>query len=407
MNKFHIFLWIIISQTISLLGSAITRFALGIWIYQETGQVIHFAIILVASYLPSVFVAPFAGNGIDRFGPKWALLVGGLLGTSILLLASVFIVFSSMTSWIALMLAGILSVVSALETPALQALTPQLVEDKRLSRANGLVATGTSVANIVGPVVAGILYTFGDMVWIVISNGLSYVVALVVVVVLWRRFPKCEYVKNENEGFLKELIRGFVYTWNEKALLALILFHMWANVALGINSVIRQPYLLAFGTEEQFGFVTALFGVGMVLGGFVISTVKIETNKVWWMLLASFGMGVAVLATGITETILLIGGLWLFMGFCLPITNALSVTLIQQHVESTYLGRVFSIARMLSWATLPIAYLVGGLMGDWLMNIGFSSAYRFLLIGSGVLLLLFVCYYGMSNKMKPLEKPDR
>ncbi len=387
-----------------------TRFILGIWVYQSTGQVLSFAMVLVASYLPSVVVSPFVGNYIDRNGPRLALVVGGILGSGLLAYGTVVAIADQLTLFFVLLLSVGLSIVSALETPALQTLTPMLVAEEHLSRANGMLASATSTTNIVGPILAGALYAYGTISWIIGINFVTYLLALIVVFILWKRLVTIKESHNNEQqySFWQDMIKGFHYTWKYKALFAMIMLHTWLNVALGVNSVIRQPYILEFGSEEQFGLVTSLFGVGMVLGSIVMSTLKVVRKMIWYILLSSLGMGLSVLLTGLTEHVWMIGCLWIMMGFLLPITNTLSITLIQCNTDAAYLGRVFSISRMLSWGTLPLAYVIGGFAGDWLVShqvtFTFLSPYGFLLVLAGASIVIIIAYYAFFSNIKELEE---
>lgn len=126
---------------------------------------------------------------------------------------------------------------------------------------------------------------------------------------------------------------GFRYTFAHKALFAMILFHTWLNMSFGINSVIRQPYILGFSTEEQFGLVTSLFGIGMALGSVFLSLVKVDMRLMTIIFVSNVGMGLAVMLTGVTQQIFFIGFLWVIMGFLLPVGNTLSITLIQRNTD--------------------------------------------------------------------------
>lgn len=415
-SKFVVFLWVIVSQFVSLLGSAMARFAMGIWVYQDTGQVMSFAMVLVASYLPSVLISPFVGGMIDRKGPRLALAVGGVIGTIALAAGSVVALSTALNFTVVLLLSIALSIVSALEVPALHTITPMLVTNERLSRANGMLASATSTTSVLGPILAGALYGFGTIEWIILLNFITYLVALIVIVVLWKQIARPNDMSKDSgeelTGFFQEMTSGFRYTFTHKALFAMILFHTWLNMSFGINSVIRQPYILGFSTEEQFGLVTSLFGVGMVLGSVFLSLVKVDKRLMTIIFVSNVGMGIAVMLTGFTQQIFFIGFLWVIMGFLLPVGNTLSITLIQRNTDQAYLGRVFSISRMLSWATLPVAYLAGGILADamivremyvTLLGEGELSVYAVLLVLAGFSIIAIVAYYASLSKIRQLE----
>jgi len=248
--------------------------------------------VLVASYLPSVVVSPFIGNYIDRKGPRLALVVGGVLGSGVLAYGTVVAIANHLTLFSVLLLSVGLSIISALETPALQTLTPILVPEEHLSRANGMLASVTSTTNIIGPVLAGALYAYGTVSWIIGINFFTYLLALIIIFILWKRLDtiKEDHNNRQQNSFWHDMIKGFHYTWKHKALFAMLMLHTWLNVALGVNSVIRQPYILGFSSEEQLGLVTSLFGVGMVLGSIVTSTLKLDRKMIWYILSSSMGM---------------------------------------------------------------------------------------------------------------------
>lgn len=412
-SKFEMFLLVILSHFVSLLGSSMTKFALGIWVYQITGQVMNFAFVLVASYLPSVLISPFAGVWIDRKGSRLFLLLGSLIGLTTLGLTQIVTLYWDLNLMHIIIIAVSLAIVSAIEVPSLHTLTPKLVETEKLTRANGLLSTATSTTTILGPILAGALIGFTTINIIIAINFITFMISLLFIVVLWKKLDLLdENVTNDKnqKTFLTDLKSGFTYVFEFKALFAMIMLHTILNVSLGINSVIRQPYILSFSTAEQFGIITSLFGVGMMLGGLLMSFIKIKRNYLPIIYSSIIIMGLCVLFTGINTNLLVVGALWILMGFSLPICNSLSISLIQNNTNESYLGRVFSISRMLSWVTLPIAYLGGALLADQLVRIenSFSllsylnGAYATLLIVAGSIIVLTVVYFKYFTQINKL-----
>jgi MFS family permease len=389
-----------------------TRFALSIFAYQISGQVIHLALVLVASYLPSVVVSPIAGVFIDRKGPRLLLLIGSLLGIIALGIGLVVLTISTTSLWIIMFLAVSLSCISAIENPALQALTPRLIDKEYLTRANGFLASAVSLSDIIGPALAGILIGFSSMVTILLINWIGFLFAFITILLLWKQLNVETKMENEQEkSFLGDFVAGLRYLFLFKALFAMIMFHTWLNLWFGINSVMRQPYVLSFTEAQQFGILTSLFAVGMLIGSLLLSIIKVSKHLIRIVFSSAFGMAICVLFTGWTTSIFIIGFLWLLMGFLLPINNSISVSLIQKNVDSAYIGRVFSLSRMLSWATLPLAYIVGGFVADQLVKVSFHfellsfsfGPYSTLLTLAGLALVLTTFYY-INSPMKDLEQ---
>ncbi len=144
-------------QAVSLMGNAATRFALGLWVYQQTGSVTLFSLLLLMATLPIVVVGPFAGALIDRWSKRAVLVASEVVG--IVAIAAVAIAWS-MDS-LTVLNVGIALVVSALgaafQEPALVAATTQMVPGSQLGRANGMLQLTHAVAHTLAPMLGAVI----------------------------------------------------------------------------------------------------------------------------------------------------------------------------------------------------------------------------------------------------------
>lgn len=307
---FTIFLMVVATHFISLLGSSVARFGLGVWAYQSTGQVSSFAVVLVAGFLPAIVLSPFIGIWIDRKGPRLLILLGDIIG---LIISS--IIFSSLLlgniSMVHVIAGAIsLSIVSSMQTPALQTLAPNLVPKEKLSRANGVFSMASSTSDVLGPVIGGVIMGFGSIIYIIGAELVTYCIAIPILLILWTKLSVKENSENEdsneNNSILGDLKDGFNYLIKHKSLLTLVLLFTVLNFALGFNQVVGQPYILSFGTVEQFGLLSSIYGGGMVLGGILMSFIKLKKHIIWLVLISNFGIGVFITLTGLFNNMLLI-----------------------------------------------------------------------------------------------------
>ena len=152
-----IFTTIWLGQTVSQIGSGLTGFALGVWVYQTTGSALQFALIALFSVLPRIALSPLAGGLVDRWSRRWAMIIGdsgAALGT---LMIGLLFFSGQLEVWHIYVAVAISSAFSTLQWPAYAAITPQLVSKENLGRANGMIQLGRGAAEILAPVLAGML----------------------------------------------------------------------------------------------------------------------------------------------------------------------------------------------------------------------------------------------------------
>lgn len=411
-----------VTHFISLLGSAMTRFGMGVWAYQTTGQVMGFAGVLIAGFLPGILFSLFVGVWIDRKGPRTLILLGDIFG-GLALFIIFFILLTGNLSMIAvLVVSAVLSIVSTMQTPALQSLVSLIVPENQLSRANGALSMATSASDVLGPVLAGVIMGFGSLTYVVGADLISYAVAITMICLLWTKL----YIRTKEEGLtedetpssvLQEIREGLSFLVAKKALFTLVMLFTVLNFALGLNHVIGQPYILSMGTTEQYGLLSSIFGAGMVLGGLWMSIKKVNNHLIRIVLAGNAGLGVLILLTGLSSYLWLIGALWLCMGLLLPVVNTTTITLIQTNTESRFLGRVFSMARMLAWISLPVAYVLGAIAADLLIQHGFmpfaflgegkSAIYSMILVFTGLMIVFTVIAFTQIKLLNHLERGEK
>ena len=411
---------VMITHFIALLGSAIARFGLGVWALQSTGKVSSFAVVLIASFLPGILLSPFVGAAVDSKGPRIMLLTGNILSWII----SGIILISILRGEITMVhvIAGVfsLSIVSEIQEPTLQTFIRFLVPEEKFSRAEGVLSTLSSVTSMVGPVLAGIVMGFGGITIIMVIKFATYTLTVLLLLLLWKRLKINhsieEDITEENLSILKEVKLGFNYLRGEKPLFALVLLFTVLNFALGVNEVIGQPYILSFGTVEQFGLLSSIYGLGMVLGGLLMSLISLRGKIISLILVSMFGMGIFISLTGIFNNVFWIGLFWGGMGLLLSVINTAMLTLIQVRADPKFLGRVFSLAKTFAWISLPFAYLIGGLVADTLVrnNVNITpflgndatGIYGMLLFFSGILIIITVIFFSNLKYLKDFERSD-
>lgn len=392
------FIIIVIGQIISLFGNAIQRFSMSLYLLEFTGSTATFANILAISTIPYILFAPIAGRLSDNINRKKIMVYLDLF-CSILIGGYAFILLRGNDS--ALIVGTVmfmLSVCATLYGPAVTSSIPQIVEEDKLTSANGIINQVGSVVNFVGPILAGILYGLLGIKIIVIINAVSFLVSAIMELFLDIPDVLKDNSHNENHiaidrnnekilsmDFVKksfiDMKESFVYLKNQKKIvLGIIASYALCNIFLVPILSIVAPYFINVFLglpSEVFGIVEAICVLGMILGGFWISVKPnmFSMKKVHYTYFPMIA-GVIVMSTlGFIKLnnyalagIFALGGLAIMLS--LSLSNVLTLTFIQKQVPGEMLGRVSAFSTAVATISVAPGQLLFGQVIDMGMPIG-------------------------------------
>ena len=392
------FIIIVIGQIISLFGNAIQRFSMSLYLLEFTGSTATFANILAISTIPYILFAPIAGGLSDNINRKKIMVYLDLF-CSILIGGYAFILIRGNDS--ALIVGTVmfmLSVCATLYGPAVTSSIPQIVEEDKLTSANGVINQVGSIVNFVGPILAGILYGLLGIKVIVIINAVSFFVSAIMELFLDIPDVVKDNLANENEiavdgnnekilsmDFVKksfvDMKESFVYLKNQKKIvLGIIASYALCNIFLVPILSIVAPYFINVFLglpSEVFGIVEAICVLGMILGGFWISVKPnmFSMKKVHYTYFPMIA-GVIVMSTlGFIKLnnyalagIFALGGLAIMLS--LSLSNVLTLTFIQKQVPGEMLGRVSAFSTAVATISVAPGQLLFGQVIDMGIPIG-------------------------------------
>lgn len=390
------FIIIVIGQIISLFGNAIQRFSMSLYLLEFTGSTATFANILAISTIPYILFAPIAGRLSDNINRKNIMVYLDLF-CSILIGGYAFILLRGNDS--ALIVGAVmfmLSVCATLYGPAVTSSIPQIVEEDKLTSANGVINQVGSIVNFVGPILAGILYGLLGIKVIVVVNAVSFFVSAIMELFLdIPDVPKGNATESEiaidsNEKILSmnfvkksfvDMKESFIYLKNEKQIvLGIIASYALCNIFLvPILSIVAPYFINVFLglSSEIFGIVEAICVLGMILGGFWIS-VKPNMFSMKNVHYTYFPMiaGVIVMSTlgfiklnnYVLAGIFALGGLAIMLS--LSLSNVLTLTFIQKQVPGEMLGRVSAFSTAIATISVAPGQLLFGQVIDMGIPIG-------------------------------------
>lgn len=363
-NRIQVFIIIWFGQFVSLIGSGLTGFALGVWVYQRTGSVTQFALISLFTTLPAIVISPLAGVITDRWDRRWVMILSdsgaGLSTLVIALLLSV----GWLEVWHIYLAMAISSAFSACQWPAYSAATTLLVPKKHLGRASGMVQVAEAAAQIFSPALAGILVMTIQLQGVILIDVSTFLFSLVTLLPV--RFPRPDTTegKKGKGSLLHEATYGWTYITARPGLLGLLMFFAASNFLTGVVSVLVTPLVLAFAPVAILGTVLSIGGSGMLVGSLVMSVWGGAKRRIYGVLSFTLLGGLCILLAGLRPSVPVFFFAVFLYFFGLPIINGSSQVIWQNKVAPAVQGRVFAVRRMIAWASLPLAYLVAGPLAD-------------------------------------------
>lgn len=348
-------------QLVSTIGSGLTGFALGVWVYEQTGSTTLFAMNILAYTLPTLLMSPIAGALVDRWDRRWAMIIsdtGAGLSTLVvwLLLSS-----GRLEVWHIFIATAFNAAFSSFQWPAYSAATTLLVPKKHLGRAGGMVQIGQAISELISPVVAGALFVSAGLNSIILIDFVTFGVAVFTLLAV--RIPRPPETQEGQEGkgsLLQEAAFGWKYIIARRGLTALLIYFATINFASGFFGPLLVPMMLDLAEPDAMGLVFSIVGLGMLVGTLIMSAWGGPQRRILGILVPGAAMGLFTVIIGFRPSLVFIGAGGFLMMLFMPILNASSQALWQSKTAPDIQGRVFAVRRMFAWITQPVSIILAG-----------------------------------------------
>ena len=403
------FTLLILGQVSSLTGNYTLKFALSMYVLEQTGSASIFAGMLSAALLPTVLLSPFGGILADRANRKHIMVaLDALSGLSVL--AAGLLLPLGRELWVIGALLVLLSVLAAFESPTVQACVPQMVSPQNLVQGNAVVSQVSAVTSLVTPFLGSLFYT---------AFGIGPVFAAAVVCFWLTALLECmirlEYQKPPRTAGIGAIVRedlavsAHFLRREQPDILKLLLLAALAGMFVSGTAVVGFPYLVrtVLGlSATYYGAAESAMGAAAILGSLCAGLLG-KKLRVRDMAAIFLSFGLSLFPIGLSF-LLPVGrmaryGVLLFffcvcqLGVCIFSTYA--ITLIQQRTPKQLMGKVMSCVFTLSMCAQPVGQVVYGALFDC-----FSDSVYWVLIPTGVLIcLIAVASRGFLKRMEAAE----
>ncbi|MFG2167300.1 non-ribosomal peptide synthetase/MFS transporter [Micromonospora chersina] len=348
------FLAITVGQLVSSTGSALTAFALPIWLFNRTGSVADLGLLWALALICGVLMLPVAGAIVDRVSRRRIMMLASSVAGSIQLVLATLLWTDNLVLWHIYLLVALSSVAGSFQRIAFQSAVPQLVPKRYLGHAMGITQLSTGVATLLMPVFAAGLLAAIELKGILLIDVASYVVAVLTLAVV--RFPDLLGWR-PRERLLVAIANGLRYSWQHRGFRLMLGYFALGNIFLAPALVLATPLVLSFGSPTQVAQVALAEAIGAVAGGVLMSLWGgPRKRRMIGVLVGNLGTAVGCVLIGLDASLAMI-----CVGFCwlaMAMTTAQSIyaTIVQVKVPQRFHGRVFSLNQTIAWSTLPIGF---------------------------------------------------
>ena len=390
----------LISQCITLFGSTLVQMAIVWYVTIQTSSGVWVAAFTVCSYLPQFLVSFVAGVWADRHSRK-KLIIGAdsliALVTFLMVLAIPHITDKTIILYSLLAMSVIRSFGAGIQTPAVNAVIPQLVPEDQIMRFNGINATMQSVIQFAAPAAAGALLTINTLSSTLLIDIATAIVGIGLLSAVM--IPK-QAIQSTETSVLKDMKIGIKYTLSDKLIgkvLTVYGFFIFLCVPAGFLSQLFVSRVYG----ETYWYLTAveLAGfIGMLAGGLLMSIWGGFKSRVTTICVGLIAFGSLAIGMGLSKQFALYLTLMIIYGVAITMVQTATTTLIQEKAETSMQGRVFGLLGAMYSGFLPVGMAIFGPMAD-------GIPLQWIMVGSGVALIVLSIFVCTNKELRLNQRP--
>ena len=360
------FLTLWATQSLSQLGSAMTGFALTLWLYQKTGSALQTALLSICSYAPYVVLSIFAGALSDRWDKKKTMLVCDTFAACCTLVILFLLKTDLLRPAHLYILNAVTGLMNTVQQPASEVAMTLITPKKHYQKTSGLTYFSNSLVTILNPILATAVFAFAGMDGVIVCDLATFVLAFVVLA-LFIKIPQQRTAETKRKSILRESRAGLTYLKENGMVLNLILFLAGVNLVASAFDAVLPAMILPrkTGSEAVLGMVTSCAGIASLIGSVIVTLLPKPKNRIRVIYLTLlFSLGTENFVIAFTESPVV----WCmaqFLGWVVvPIMGASLNVVLRSTIPVEMQGRVYACRNTLQFFTIPIGFFLGGFLVD-------------------------------------------
>ena len=375
------------TQSLSQLGSAMTGFALTLWLYEKTGSALSTAALTICTYAPYVIMSIFAGAISDRYDKKNTMLVCDALAAFTTILVFVLYRTDALSIWHLYAVNAFSGLMNTVQQPASEVAYTLIVPKEQYQRTSGLQSLSRSLISIGSPLIASALYGLAGLDAVIAADLITFGIAFVTLL-FFIRLPDIPVESAGEKNMLEMAKEGLQFLKDNPLVLDVILFMSGVNLIASAFDAVLPALVIPRSGNSTLGIVTSCSGIAMVLGSLIASAMPKPKNRVrviYLTMLFSLGTENFLLAFSGNPVIWCIGQVlgWILV----PVMGANQNVIMRNTIPLELQGRVYACRNTLQFFTIPVGLALGGFMVDFVcepfMASGRSGQWLNMLFGSG------------------------
>ncbi|HEY2852728.1 MAG TPA: MFS transporter [Gemmatimonadaceae bacterium] len=351
-------------QSVSLVGTWITRVATSWLVYRLTGSALLLGVVGFCGQIPTLLLSPVAGVLVDRHDRHRILVITQVLSSLQSLALAVLALPGVITVWEILALQLVQGAINAFDTPARQSFLIDMIEDRsHLPNAIALNSTMVNGSRIIGPSIGGIVIAAVGEGWCFMIDAISY---LAVIASLLAMHVAAKPPRTTGTRVVEELREGFQYVWGSVPIrTALLLLALVAT--MGMPYTVLMPAIasgILHGGPHTLGFLMTSSGLGALAGALYLASRNTVLGLGRAMVVATTAFGIGLIAFSLSHAVWLSLLLLPIVGGGMMVETASTNTILQTIVDEQMRGRVMSFYTMAFLGTAPLGSLIAGVLAD-------------------------------------------
>ncbi len=362
--KYYLLLWG--TQSFSTLGSSMTAYALGLWLYKNTGSALKTAMLTICSYAPYVIMSIFAGALSDKWNKKRTMLVCDLFAAITTVSSFLLVRNDALAPWHLYIINALNGLMNTVQQPASEVVSTQLIPEKYYHKTGALRYLSTSMNSLLTPVLATMLFAFGGISTVICVDLITFAAAFTVLL-MFIPIPEPQSADKPKEPLLASVKAGLSWLKANPLILKLIFFLAGINLIASAYNATLPAMILSkeTGSEKVLGAVNFFAGAASLAGSMIASFTPAPKNRIRAICLSLFvSMSTENFLLSFSDSPVIwcaaaVMG-WLFI----PYMGANLDVILRSSIPADMQGRVYSCRNTLQFFTIPLGYLSGGILVD-------------------------------------------
>ena len=395
----------IIGKLISVFGSAIYTFAIGLYVLKQTGSGFSFALTLFVGLIPTIIFSPVAGYMSDRFDKKKIVVFMDFSNGMMFLILFMLTLKFELNQPMIYISTFMTTVFTTFFGIAFEAAKPNLVADEKLMSINSLSKVIDSTALILAPVLGGLIFAFTDIKTFILMNTVCFIFSAGIETMIDFNYNiKSTAEINDDGGFVEDIKDGLTYIRKSSEIVKMINVLVILNFFISFSVTVPLPYIinnLLNLSSNQYGIIQGAFPVGMILGAVVVGKIIEKIDYMKLLIFSSITLSVAIAllglplvladATSLAYMIYYISIMVIF-GIAISFIDVPILWLMQKSIPDNLRGKVLSISMSIVKLIAPLGLVISG------MIINSVPVYIMTFSGGGILMLSNLMILNQKNK---------